>query len=214
MTSVIMSTAGVLIGLIIFQMPFIIIMTGIGIISLAGVVVNNAIVLIDYIDLLRERDGMNLTEALFEAGKTRFRPVILTASTTILGLVPLAIGFNFDFITFVANPIEFFTHINEYIYYGGEQKEWWAPMAIAVIVGLGFATALTLIVVPVLYSSFDSVSRFSSRFFYGKDEGIPADPVAEENTNELTDSSLKNGHTNGYPKSEEKREQEESLPTP
>src|SRR5690554_7922121 len=97
MTSVIMSTVGVLLGLMVFRMPFGIIMTGVGVISLAGIVVNNAIVLIDYIDLLRERDGMNRREALVQGGKTRFRPVVLTAITTALGLVPLAIGLNFDF---------------------------------------------------------------------------------------------------------------------
>src|SRR5699024_11427359 len=102
---------GVLFGLVLFDMPFSIIMTGVGVISLAGVVVNNAIVLIDYIDILRERDGMNLREALMKAGKTRFRPVVLTAITTVLGLVPLAIGFNLDFITLLSEPAEFFTNI-------------------------------------------------------------------------------------------------------
>ncbi len=97
LTSVLMSTVGVLAGLMIFKMPFVIIMTGVGVISLAGIVVNNAIVLIDYIDILRDRDGMDRREALVQGGKTRFRPVILTASTTALGLVPLAIGLNFDF---------------------------------------------------------------------------------------------------------------------
>jgi multidrug efflux pump len=83
--------------LILFRMPFGIIMTGVGIISLAGVVVNNAIVLIDYIDLLRTRDGLGRREAIIQACRTRFRPVVLTAVTTILGLIPLAIGFNVDF---------------------------------------------------------------------------------------------------------------------
>lgn len=180
LTSVIMSVSGVLFGLVIFQMPFVIIMTGIGIISLAGVVVNNAIVLIDYIDILRERDGKSLFDALIEAGKTRFRPVILTATTTILGLVPLAIGFNFDFLVFFGDPIEFFTNLNQYIYYGGEQKEWWGPMAIAVIVGLGFATLLTLIVVPVLYSSFDSLQRYGKKLFYGSDDSAGVPPASAQ----------------------------------
>ena len=92
LSSVIMSTVGVFAGLMVFNMPFVIIMTGLGIISLAGIVVNNAIVLIDYIDILRERDGMDRRKALVQGGKTRFRPVILTATTTALGLVPLAIG--------------------------------------------------------------------------------------------------------------------------
>ncbi|MFH5884229.1 efflux RND transporter permease subunit [Halalkalibaculum sp. DA3122] len=166
MTSVLMSTSGVLLGLVVFQMPFVIVMTGIGIISLAGVVVNNAIVLIDYIDILRTRDKMGLFEALVEGGKIRFRPVILTAITTTLGLVPLAIGFNLDFITLVNNPALFFTNIGEYLYWGGPQAAWWAPMAIAVIVGLIFATALTLILVPVLYYMFENGRRNVNRFFF------------------------------------------------
>ncbi|NIT59802.1 MAG: hypothetical protein GWN00_27360 [Aliifodinibius sp.] len=166
MTSVIMSTAGVLFGLVFFQMPFVIVMTGIGVISLAGVVVNNAIVLIDYIDILRVRDNMPLFEALVKAGKVRFRPVILTALTTTLGLVPLAIGFNLDFITLVGAPAEFFTNIGEYLYWGGEQAAWWAPMAIAVINGLIFATFLTLILVPVMYYLFEKGRRNVNMFFF------------------------------------------------
>ncbi|NGP75251.1 efflux RND transporter permease subunit [Balneolaceae bacterium YR4-1] len=166
MTSVIMSTAGVFYGLVIFQMPFVIIMTGIGVISLAGVVVNNAIVLIDYIDILRYRDNMGLYEALVEGGKVRFRPVVLTAITTTLGLVPLAIGFNLDFIVLTSNPVEFFTSLGEYLYWGGEQAAWWAPMAIAVIVGLLFATVLTLILVPVLYYLFENGRRGINRYFF------------------------------------------------
>jgi len=173
MTSVIMSTAGVLFGLVFFNMPFVIIMTGIGVISLAGVVVNNAIVLIDYIDILRKRDGMHLYEALVKAGKVRFRPVILTALTTTLGLVPLAVGFNLDFITLVNAPVEFFTHIGQYLYWGGEQAAWWAPMAIAVINGLIFATFLTLILVPVLYYLFENGRRKVNVFFFNdQDPGI------------------------------------------
>lgn len=166
MTSVVMSTAGVFFGLVFFQMPFVIIMTGIGVISLAGVVVNNAIVLIDYIDILRTRDNMPLYEALVEGGKVRFRPVILTALTTTLGLVPLAIGFNLDFITLVNNPVEFFGNIGEYLYWGGEQAAWWGPMAVAVINGLIFATFLTLILVPVLYYLFEKGRRKVNVFFY------------------------------------------------
>lgn len=173
MTSVIMSTAGVFFGLVIFQMPFVIIMTGIGVISLAGVVVNNAIVLIDYIDILRTRDNMPLYEALVQGGKVRFRPVVLTALTTTLGLVPLAIGFNLDFITLINTPAEFFTNIGEYLYWGGEQAAWWAPMAIAVINGLIFATFLTLILVPVLYYLFEKGRRNINLFFFNeRDPGI------------------------------------------
>ena len=167
LTSVIMSVSGVLYGLIIFQMPFGIIMTGVGIISLAGVVVNNAIVLIDYIDILRTRDNLPLYESLVEAGRVRFRPVILTAITTTLGLIPLAIGFNLDFIVLVSNPAEFVTHLGQYLYMGGEQAAWWSPMATAVITGLLFATFLTLIVVPALYFLIEKGRDKTNMFFFG-----------------------------------------------
>jgi len=143
-SSVILSLIGVFLGLLITRMPFGVIMTGIGIISLAGVVVNNAIVLIDYINLLRKQ-GMELTEALIRAGTVRFRPVMLTAITTILGLTPMALGVSFDFKSFSLQV-------------GGESAQWWAPMAVAVIFGLAVATLLTLIVVPVLYSLAETAS--------------------------------------------------------
>lgn len=137
MTTVILSLTGVLIGLLVTNTPFGVIMTGIGVISLAGVVVNNAIVLIDYINQLRAQ-GMPLREALIRAGTVRFRPVMLTAITTILGLLPMAVGVSFDFRSLSWEI-------------GGESAEWWGPMAVAVIFGLTFATLLTLVVVPVLY---------------------------------------------------------------
>ncbi len=138
MSSVVLSLTGVFLGLMITATPFGIIMTGIGVISLAGVVVNNAIVLIDYINQLL-KEGFNVTEALVRAGTVRFRPVMLTATTTILGLLPMAVGISFDFKS-LAWEI------------GGESAEWWGPMAVAVIFGLAFATILTLVVVPVLFS--------------------------------------------------------------
>jgi multidrug efflux pump subunit AcrB len=165
-----MSVAGVLYGLVIFKMPFSIIMTGVGIVSLAGVVVNNAIVLIDYIDILRKRDELPVYEALIEAGKVRLRPVLLTAITTTLGLIPLAIGFNLDFIVLVNQPWEFFTNIGQYVYMGGEQAAWWGPMAIAVISGLVFATALTLIMVPVLYYLIEMGRRRTNMYMFGERE--------------------------------------------
>ncbi|MCY3706739.1 MAG: efflux RND transporter permease subunit, partial [Gammaproteobacteria bacterium] len=158
LTSVIMSTVGVLLGLMVFQMPFGIIMTGVGIISLAGIVVNNAIVLIDYIDVLRGRDGVNRRDALVLGGMTRFRPVVLTAVTTALGLVPLAIGLNFDFFGLYGS-------LTPDLYWGGDQAAWWGPMAIAVIAGIIFATFLTLIVVPVMYQVVDDIGRFFRRHY-------------------------------------------------
>lgn len=155
MTSVLLSTIGVFLGLVIFQMPFVIIMTMIGIISLAGIVVNNAIVLLDYSELLIDRKkaelenegDFNLThliECLIMAGKTRLRPVLLTAITTVLGLVPLAIGLNIDF-------IGLFTKYDPNIYVGGENVIFWGPMCFTIIFGITFATFLTLIVVPVMF---------------------------------------------------------------
>jgi len=178
LTSVIMSVAGVLYGLLLFQMPFGIIMTGIGVISLAGVVVNNAIVMIDYIDILRERDKMPLYDALVRGGIVRFRPVILTAITTTLGLVPLAIGFNIDFFVLVNSPVEFFTNIGQYLYWGGEQAAWWSPMAIAVICGLLFATVLTLILVPVMYFVIEDCRGRVNKFFFNTEKpAIIEDPA-------------------------------------
>ena len=153
--SVFFSLIGVLLGLVIFQMDFVIIMTMIGIISLAGVVVNNAIVLIDYTDLIRERkrkeQGVStqlpfseVVESIVTGGRTRLRPVLLTAITTVLGLLPLAIGLNIDFVTLV-------TEYDPRIYIGGDNNVFWKPMSWAIIYGLTFATFLTLIIVPVMY---------------------------------------------------------------
>lgn len=143
MSAVIISLIGVFIGLIVYAMPFGIIMTGIGVISLAGVVVNNNIVLIDYTNVLRRR-GLTRREAVVTAGLRRFRPVTLTAITTVLGLIPLSFGFGFDIYSF-----QFTT--------GSESAEFWKSMGIAVIFGLAFATFLTLIIVPVIYSTLDDI---------------------------------------------------------
>jgi len=148
-TSVVLSLVGVFIGLLVTGTAFGIIMTGIGVISLAGVVVNNAIVLIDYYNQLLDR-GFNSFDALMRAGSVRFRPVMLTAITTILGLLPMATGISFDFRKMALDI-------------GGESSQWWGPMAVAVIFGLGFATLLTLIVVPVLCSLVDSVKTRKSK---------------------------------------------------
>jgi multidrug efflux pump subunit AcrB len=149
LTSVVLSLIGVFIGLLVTGTAFGIIMTGIGVISLAGVVVNNAIVLIDYYNQLLAR-GLSSAEALLRAGSVRFRPVMLTAITTILGLLPMATGVSFDFRKLAWDI-------------GGESSQWWGPMAVAVIFGLGFATLLTLIVVPVLCSLADSVNNRKGR---------------------------------------------------
>ena len=155
--TVLFSTIGVFLGYAIFKMDFVVIMTGIGIISLAGIVVNNGIVLIDYIDLVRQRKREELglpegaflpreveIDALAQAGRTRLRPVLLTAITTVLGLVPLAIGMNFDF-------FNLYTHFDPKLSFGGESVAFWGPMSWTVIFGLSFATFLTLLVSPVMY---------------------------------------------------------------
>jgi len=157
MLTVIFSMIGVLLGLIILRQDFIVVMTMIGIISLAGIVVNNAIVLLDYtrLKIAEKRLEAGLAEeeptpaplvyeSLVEAGKTRLRPVLLTAITTILGLVPLAIGLNIDF-------IGLFTRFNPDIYVGGENVAFWGPISRSVINGLTFATFLTLVIVPVMF---------------------------------------------------------------
>jgi multidrug efflux pump subunit AcrB len=162
MSSVVLSTAGVFLGLFIFNMDFVVIMTMIGIISLAGVVVNNAIVLVDFVELIRGRklrelgvDKLTLPDidnSIVEAGKTRLRPVLLTAITTVLGLIPLAIGLNFDFIKFFASyEVDF--------YMGGDNVVFWGPMSWTIIFGLTFATFLTLVIVPVMYQFFARINR-------------------------------------------------------
>ncbi|MFM1920681.1 MAG: hypothetical protein RLZZ303_2315 [Candidatus Hydrogenedentota bacterium] len=159
MSSVILSLAGVFLGLWLFDMRFSILMTSIGCISLAGVVVNNAIVLLDFINQ-RRGEGISAQQAIIEAGATRFRPVMLTAVTTILGLIPMAMGVSFDFRTWGWVV-------------GGESSQYWGPMAIAVIFGLSFATILTLVVVPVLYSLANSMAEALP----GGSEEAPAQPV-------------------------------------
>ncbi|GAB5538650.1 MAG: efflux RND transporter permease subunit [Salibacteraceae bacterium] len=155
--SVVLSLIGVFLGLVVFRMEFVIMMTMIGIISLAGIVVNNAIVLIDYTKLImdRKREELELGESaklpipvlidcMVEGGKTRLRPVLLTAITTVLGLVPLAIGLNIDFISLL-------TEYDPKVYVGGDNVVFWGPMSWTVIFGLTFATFLTLVIVPVMY---------------------------------------------------------------
>jgi multidrug efflux pump len=164
MGSVLFSTIGVFLGLVAFNMDFVIIMTGIGIISLAGVVVNNAIVLIDYTNLVRERkrellgvkEGeflpySDLLDSIVLGGKTRLRPVLLTAITTVLGLIPLAIGMNINFSTL-------FSSFDPQFYVGGDNADFWGPMAWTVIFGLTFATFLTLVLVPVMYLITDKIN--------------------------------------------------------
>lgn len=153
-TSVALSVIGVLWGLILTGTAFGIIMTGIGVISLAGIVVNNAIVLCDFIRQLREK-GLSRHDAVVEAGSIRLRPVLLTAVTTVLGLVPLTLGLNIDFFALSIST-------------GGESSQFWASMGVAVIFGLTVATVLTLVVVPVTYDSLEGLSEAVARYREGR----------------------------------------------
>ncbi len=174
MFAVIFSLIGVFLGLVVTQMEFVIIMTMIGIISLAGIVVNNAIVLIDYTNLIRKRkrvelglgefDLLPLSEiksAIVQAGKTRLRPVLLTAITTVLGLIPLATGFNIDFATLLSD-------YNPNIYIGGDNTAFFGPMSWTIIFGLIFATFLTLVVIPVMYLLFYQFKVWIYKIFGAK----------------------------------------------
>jgi multidrug efflux pump subunit AcrB len=145
MTSVILSLGGAFLGLAVYRLPFGIIMTGVGVISLAGVVVNNAIVLIDYTNKLRER-GFELREAAVAAGATRLRPVLLTAITTTLGLIPMVTGVSYDFRNLAVSWVS-------------ESSQWWQSMAVVVIFGLIIATFLTLLLVPTLYCLFARIDE-------------------------------------------------------
>ena len=143
LAEVLFSFIGVLLGYIIFGMTISIIMTGVGVVALAGIVVRNGILLVEFTDVLKER-GLKTRQAIIQAGKTRITPVILTASATIIGLVPLAIGFNINFITM-------FTELNPQIHFGGENVQFFGKLAWTIIFGLSFATFLTLILVPAMY---------------------------------------------------------------
>jgi multidrug efflux pump subunit AcrB len=157
MLAIFLSFIGVFGGLVITAAPFVIIMTMVGIISLAGIVVNNGVVLLDYAQLLIDRRKLqddiaeedylplaSLYETIVKAGKARLRPVLLTAITTILGLIPLAIGLNINFFTL-------FSEFDANVYMGGDNVIFWGPLAKTVIYGLLIATFLTLIVVPILF---------------------------------------------------------------
>ena len=161
--SIFLSFTGVFLGLMAFQMPFVILMTMMGIIALAGIVVNNGVVLLDYTQLLIDRKSAELniapgtllgkneaTLAIIEGGTARLRPVILTAITTVLGLIPLAIGLNIDFFSL-------FSEWDPKIYVGGDNVIFWGPLAWTVIFGLTFATFLTLVIVPATFSIIYSI---------------------------------------------------------
>lgn len=144
LSEILFSLIGVLLGFSLFNMDISIVMTGIGVIALAGIVVKNGILLVEFADVLREREGYELKEAIIMAGKTRLTPVILTATAAILGLIPLAIGLNLNFFTL-------FSDFEPHFFLGGDSVVFWGPLAWTIIFGLSFATVLTLLVVPAMY---------------------------------------------------------------
>ncbi|RYU92244.1 efflux RND transporter permease subunit [Mucilaginibacter terrigena] len=157
-SEIFLSIIGVFLGVSIFGMTMAIVMTGVGIIALAGVVVRNGILLVEFTDMLIEQ-GVNLHDAVVEAGHTRMTPVLLTATAAILGLIPLAVGFNIDF-------VGLFTHFEPHIHFGGDNVAFWGPLAWTMIFGLGFATVITLILVPCMY-----IIRVNMKnYFFGKKE--------------------------------------------
>jgi multidrug efflux pump subunit AcrB len=143
MTEVVFSIIGVILGLAIFNMDFVIIMMGVGIVALAGIVVRNGILLVEFTDKLREQ-GYDVVPAIIEAGRIRMTPVLLTATAAILGLIPLAVGFNIDF-------AGLFAHGDPKIYFGGDSTAFWGPLSWSIIFGLSFATFITLVILPTMY---------------------------------------------------------------
>jgi multidrug efflux pump len=143
LSEILFSVIGVLLGFSLFKMEISIVMSGVGIMALAGIVVRNGILLVEFTDLLVSQ-GVELREAIIEASKTRMTPVLLTAMAATLGLVPLAVGFNIDFVTL-------FSEFDPHIYFGGDNAAFWAPLSWTMIFGLIFGTFLTLFLVPVMY---------------------------------------------------------------
>ena len=151
LSEILFSVIGVLLGVTIFGMEVSIVMSGVGIIALAGIVVRNGILLVEFTDLMIEQ-GMTVKDAVVEAGRTRMTPVLLTATATMLGLIPLAVGLNIDFELL-------FSELNPHIYFGGDNVAFWGPLSWTMIFGLSFATFLTLILVPCMYLIADNNSK-------------------------------------------------------
>lgn len=160
LTEIVFSVIGVLLGFALTGMTMSVVMTGIGIVGLAGIVVKNGILVIEFADELRAR-GMKTREAIIQAGKTRIIPVLLTALAAILGLIPLATGFNINFITM-------FSDLNPHIFFGGDNAVFWKPLSWTIIFGLIFAFFMTLLIVPAMYLIAERLRRPMRRTFGGK----------------------------------------------
>jgi multidrug efflux pump len=170
LAEIIFSVIGVLLGFSITRMEISIVMSGVGIMALAGIVVRNGILLVEFTDLLISQ-GIELKEAIIEAARTRMTPVLLTAMAATLGLIPLAVGFNIDFVTL-------FTEFKPHIFFGGDNVAFWGPLSWTMIFGLIFGTFLTLFLVPVMYLM---MARTKARLFKKKTTGI----VTTENSGAL-----------------------------
>lgn len=160
LTEIIFSVIGVLLGFGITRMEVSVVMTGIGIVGLAGIVIKNGILVIEFADELRAR-GLKTREAIIQAGKTRIIPVMLTAIAAILGLIPLAVGFNIDF-------IRMFSELNPNIFFGGDNAVFWKPLSWTIIFGLLFAFFMTLVIVPSMYLIAERLKRPMRRMYGGK----------------------------------------------
>ncbi|OWY25411.1 AcrB/AcrD/AcrF family protein [Sphingobacteriales bacterium UPWRP_1] len=174
LSEIIFSITGVLLGFSFFNMTISIVMVGIGIVGLAGIVVKNGILIVEFADLLRDR-GESLLRAVVLAGRTRMKPVLLTAASTTLGLVPLALGMNINFYTL-------FTDLDPQFFLGGDSVVFWGPLSWTIIFGLTFATFLTLVVVPAMYLiRYDLGERFSNRFGKKQPQPVTANPDSAGN---------------------------------
>ena len=160
LTEIVFSVIGVLLGFSIFGMEASVLMTGLGIVGLAGIVVKNGILVIEFAEELRSR-GMKTREAVIEAGKTRIIPVLLTALAAILAFIPIAVGFNINFITL-------FSELNPHIFFGGDNVAFWKPLSWTIIFGLAFAFFMTLIIVPAMYLIAERLRRPMRRMYGGK----------------------------------------------
>jgi multidrug efflux pump subunit AcrB len=170
MAEILFSWFGVFLGLAVFGTTFSIVMGGIGMVALAGIVVRNGILLVEFMDIML-KEGMSPYDAIVESGRTRMTPVILTATAAILGLIPLAVGLNIDFATL-------FSELNPHIYFGGDSAAFWSSLAWTMIYGLSFATFLTLIIVPVMcLLSFQFKGWIKRKF--GKGDIAPELPLAD-----------------------------------
>ena len=160
LTEILFSIIGVLLGFALTGMKVSGIMTGLGIVGLAGIVVKNGILVIDFADELRSR-GYKTREAVIQAGKTRIIPVMLTALAAILGFIPIAVGFNINFVTL-------FSELNPHIFFGGDNVAFWKPLSWTIIFGLAFAFFMTLFIVPAMYLIAERLRRPMRRQFGGK----------------------------------------------